>query len=169
MVKAIDRCCSTLYPESGEARCVAAGENLTLSWGTSCVTNNGFSIYEGVLGDWTSHVPLSCSLPFPTATFTESAENAYFLVVPNSYNLIPPDVEGSYGTLRDGSERRRSSQACIPEQAIVPCPEHIGDQSDREVTEERARRKALDLGTQVDTWAHLSSCAGRAQVTSMED
>jgi hypothetical protein len=55
-------------------------------------------------------------------TFTEPAGNAYFLVVPTSINLIPPDVEGSYGLLSDGSERPRSSQACIAEQAIVPCP-----------------------------------------------
>jgi hypothetical protein len=112
-------------PESGSGALrvsrSAAGE-LTLSWGSSCVTNNGYAVYEGVLGDWTSHIPLSCGATFPTMTFTEPAGNAYFLVVPTSINLIPPDVEGSYGLLSDGSERPRSSQACIAEQAIVPCP-----------------------------------------------
>jgi len=97
-----------------------AGE-LTLTWGPSCVTPNGFAVYEGVLGDWTSHVPLSCGALSP-ATFSEPAGDAYFLVVPQMYNSIPPDVEGSYGLLRDGSERPRGTQTCIPQQGIVECP-----------------------------------------------
>ena len=112
-------------PESGSGALQvsrSAGGELTLSWGSSCVTNNGYAIYEGVLGDWTSHIPLSCGATFPAATFSEPAGNSYFLVVPTSINLIPPDVEGSYGLLSNGSERPRSSQACIAEQAIVPCP-----------------------------------------------
>ena len=74
-----------------------------------------------MLGDWTSHVPLSCGALSP-ATFSEPAGDAYFLVVPQMYNSIPPDVEGSYGLLRDGSERPRGTQTCIPQQGIVECP-----------------------------------------------
>ena len=40
-----------------------AGE-LTLTWGASCVTPNYFAVYEGVLGEWTSHVPRACSASF---------------------------------------------------------------------------------------------------------
>ncbi len=99
----------------------SSGGELTLTWGLSCVTVNGFAVYEGLLGDWTSHVPRSCAAVSP-ATFSESAGNAYYLVVPKMINDIPPDVEGSYGLLRDGSERPRGAEACIPEQGIVACP-----------------------------------------------
>jgi hypothetical protein len=98
----------------------AEGE-LTLTWGPSCVTPNGFAVYEGVLGDWTSHVPRTCAAVSP-ATFSEPAGNAYYLVVPEMVNFYPPDVEGSYGLLRDGSERPQSAQACFPQQVIVACP-----------------------------------------------
>jgi hypothetical protein len=99
----------------------SAGGELTLTWGPSCVTPNGFAVYEGVLGDWTSHLPRSCAA-VPPAAFFEPAGNAYFLVVPEMYNFHPPDLEGSYGLLRDGSERPRGAQTCIPQQSIVACP-----------------------------------------------
>jgi len=56
-----------------------------------------------------------------TATFAEPAASAYYLIVPVSLNFNPPDVEGSYGLLRDGSERPPGLQACYP-QAVVECP-----------------------------------------------
>lgn len=99
----------------------SAGGALTLTWGPSCVIVNGFAVYEGVLGDWTSHVPRSCAAVSP-AVYSEPAGNAYYLVVPEMINVNPPDVEGSYGRLRGGSERPRGAQACMPEQGIVPCP-----------------------------------------------
>ncbi len=43
----------------------SAGGALTLTWGPSCVIVNGFAVYEGVLGDWTSHVPRSCAAVSP--------------------------------------------------------------------------------------------------------
>jgi hypothetical protein len=98
----------------------AAGE-LTLTWGASCVTPNDSAVYEGVLGDWTSHAPRTCRAAAP-ATFSEPAGNAYYLVVPEMYNFTPPDVEGSHGLLRDGSERPRGAQTCLPDQGIVACP-----------------------------------------------
>jgi hypothetical protein len=99
----------------------SAGGALTLTWGPSCVINNGFAVYEGVLGDWTSHVPRSCAAVSP-AVFSEPAGNAYYLAVPEMINFNQPDVEGSYGLLRGGSERPRGAQACIADQDIVPCP-----------------------------------------------
>jgi hypothetical protein len=99
----------------------AAGE-LTLSWGASCVSPNSSAVYEGVLGDWTSHVPRTCGAPGTTATFLEPSWSAYYLVVPIQFNLIPPDVEGSYGLLSDGSERPAGAQRCLPYEGIVECP-----------------------------------------------
>jgi hypothetical protein len=94
---------------------------LTLSWSPSCVSQNIVAIYEGVLGDWTSHAPRDCGVGPTTATFAEPEGSAYYLVVPVAVNLLPPDVEGSYGLLKDGSERSPSAQACYP-QAITECP-----------------------------------------------
>jgi hypothetical protein len=99
----------------------SADGELTLTWGPPCVTPNGFAVYEGVLGDWTSHVPLSCYAVSP-ATISEPAGNAYYLIVPEQVNINSPDFEGSYGLLRDGSERPRGTQTCIPDQYIVACP-----------------------------------------------
>jgi hypothetical protein len=95
--------------------------DLTLSWSPSCVPGNSAAIYEGVLGDWTSHVPRDCAVGPTTATFAEPEGSAYYLVGPVAFNLLPPDVEGSYGLLRDGSERTPSAQACLP-QVLVECP-----------------------------------------------
>jgi hypothetical protein len=99
----------------------STGGELTLTWGPSCVTPNGSAVYEGALGDWASHVPRSCAAVSPV-TFSETAGDAYYLVVPQMVNIVPPDVEGSYGLLRDGSERPPGAQACIPQQGIVACP-----------------------------------------------
>jgi len=99
----------------------SAGGELTLTWGASCVTPNDAAVYEGVLGDWTSHAPRSCRAVAP-ATFSEPAGNAYYLVVPEMYNFNPPDTEGSHGLLRDGSERPRGAQTCTPDQDLVACP-----------------------------------------------
>jgi len=112
-------------PEGGAnglqvSRAAESGQ-LTLSWGAACVPGNSAALYEGVLGDWTSHVPRTCSAGPGTATFAEPTGSAYYLIVPVSLNFNPPDVEGSYGLLRDGSERPPSLQACYP-QAVVECP-----------------------------------------------
>ena len=100
----------------------SAGGELTLTWGGSCVTPNSSAVYEGVLGEWTSHAPRTCNAPSTTATFLEPAGSAYYLVVPVQLNFFPPDVEGSYGLLRDGSERPAGAQRCFPDQGIVDCP-----------------------------------------------
>ena len=112
-------------PETGDGALRlsrSAQGDLTLTWGASCVSPNSSSVYEGVLGDWTSHVPRTCNAPSTTATFLEPAGSAYYLVVPLQLNLNSIDLEGSYGFLRDGSERPRGAQRCVPDQGIVECP-----------------------------------------------
>ncbi|HXV77861.1 MAG TPA: ammonia-forming cytochrome c nitrite reductase subunit c552 [Candidatus Polarisedimenticolaceae bacterium] len=94
----------------------AAGE-LELSWGASCVsTDEDFAIYEGTLGQFTSHVPRQCSTGGATSAVVEpSAGSSYYVVLP--HNTI---WEGSHGYRSTGSERPRGSSNCLP-QAVGVC------------------------------------------------
>lgn len=100
---------------------VPAGDgDITLSWGGSCVaTDTDFEIYEGSLGNFTTHVARSCNtLNAASFTLTPSEGNRYYLLVPrNATN------EGSYGTDSNGVERPQAIGigACLP-QAIAACP-----------------------------------------------
>ena len=95
----------------------AGGADITLSWNASCVANDAdYAIYEGLLGDFTSHVPLDTPNPLcttngaTTATITPSAGSRYYLVVPQG------DVfEGSYGSNSEGVPRPPSASACNPQ------------------------------------------------------
>jgi len=97
----------------------SAPGDLALSWGSSCRSGDtDYAVYEGVLGDFTSHVPRLCSTGGATAaTLTPASGNRYYLVVP----LSPDGVEGSYGTTSAGQERPASAAACRP-QAVGACP-----------------------------------------------
>ena len=90
---------------------LAPGGGLTLSWGASCAAGDSdYAIYEGVLGDFESHVPKACTTAgLLTATISMSVGNAYYLVVPrNSFR------EGSYGLMSDGTDRTEGIITCIP-------------------------------------------------------
>lgn len=111
-------------PESGtDAMKVARSKtgDLTLTWADACTEGAFYEIYEGVLGEWTDPGPISCGVNALTHSFREPESSAYYLVVPYVNRIRPPIVEGSYGRLRDGSERPVSAYACRP-QLIVPCP-----------------------------------------------
>ena len=88
----------------------AAAGDLSLSWGNSCnFDDTDFEIYEGVLGDFASHLPLICSTGGSTgAVVTPAPGNAYYLVVARNQMR-----EGSYGRSSDGQERPRPSSACM--------------------------------------------------------
>jgi photosystem II stability/assembly factor-like uncharacterized protein len=92
--------------------------DLTLSWDASCLSNDDdFAIYEGLLGDFTSHVPLFCSTGGETSkTLTPSSGDRYYLVVPRNF-----DREGSYGVESGGAERPPSVSACLTQQ-FGACP-----------------------------------------------
>lgn len=93
------------------------GGDLTLAWGASCATTDtDFAVYEGVLGDFTSHLPRLCSTAgVAGVTLTPSAGPRYYLVVPvNGFR------EGSYGRRGDLLERPASVAACLP-QSIAGC------------------------------------------------
>ncbi len=87
-----------------------AGDDLTLTWGASCLgTETDYAIYEGTLGDWSSHVAKQCSTGgATTATITPAAESRYYLVVPRNQGF-----EGSYGRDASGAERPQAEIACL--------------------------------------------------------
>jgi hypothetical protein len=91
---------------------------LTLDWGDSCSPSDvDYAVYEGDLGDFTSHVPLLCNTGgLTTADVPEPATNKYYLIVPTD-GL----ADGSYGKDGNGIERPGSLVACRPH-AVISCP-----------------------------------------------
>lgn len=96
----------------------AAGGDIRLSWGGSCVANDfDFEIYAGDASDFTVYAPKFCSTGgATTVTFTPAAGSEFYLVVPRNATR-----EGSYGTDSTGAERPVGIPACLP-QAIAACP-----------------------------------------------
>jgi hypothetical protein len=86
--------------------------------GESCLTQDEeYEIYEGVIGDFTSHRPRACVTGGATAFELISApENSYYLVVPRNVAR-----EGSYGTDGEAGERPPGAASCVP-QEIEVCP-----------------------------------------------
>jgi hypothetical protein len=95
-----------------------SGGNVVLSWDPSCrVTDDDYAVYEGSLGDFTSHVPRFCGTSGLTqVSFTTPTEDVYFLVVPHNVNR-----EGSYGQSEPPLERPASLSACLL-QELATCP-----------------------------------------------
>lgn len=94
------------------------GLGLALQWGASCsVVDTDYEVYEGQIGDWYSHSPLSCSTGGATsANVTSGAGDHYYLIVPTN-----TATEGSYGEDSDGFERPDSVAACR-QQMLGNCP-----------------------------------------------
>lgn len=95
----------------------AADGRLDLQWGGSCLGSDAdYAIYEGMLGDFTSHVWRVCSTTGATATeLSPSTGSHYYLIVPRSLSR-----EGSYGLDGDGAERPSATSPCLP-QSIGGC------------------------------------------------
>jgi len=91
----------------------ATGGMITLTWDASCnAADSDYAIYEGTVGDSTSHVLRYCSTGGATTmSLVPAAENTYYLVVPRS-----ADREGSYGADSAGVERPAAAAACVPRQ-----------------------------------------------------
>jgi hypothetical protein len=96
----------------------AGAGDLRLTWDASCSSGAvDYEVYEGSIGDFTSHAPRLCSTAgATTATLTPAAGNTYYLVVPA--NGVR---EGSYGRRSDGFERPPGALACAPQDPGV-CP-----------------------------------------------
>jgi len=94
------------------------GGDLQLTWDASCAAgDDNYSVYEGPIGSFTSHVPVLCDTGGLTeATITPAAGDRYYLVVP--WN---PAFEGSHGV--DGNDVERSSgPAPCRDQQLGSCP-----------------------------------------------
>ncbi len=86
-----------------------SGGEVSLSWSPPCIPVDGdYAVYEGGVGDFTSHLPTTCSTGgATTALLTPQTGDRYFLVVPKSNNR-----EGGYGADGSGQPRPPSSAAC---------------------------------------------------------
>jgi hypothetical protein len=93
------------------------GARILLSWGPSCLASDlDYEVYQGVLGDWDTHTPLTCNTGGTTNIMLgPSLGNKYYLIVPAA-----PYFEGSYGRSSVDIERPQSTSACLP-QLIGEC------------------------------------------------
>ena len=93
--------------------------NLLVDWGPSCMgTDTDFAVYEGPLGDFTAHVPVSCSTGgLTSATISPSAGSTYYLIVPNDHYY-----EGRYGSSSSGVAIPAGPTRCYPAAATTGCP-----------------------------------------------
>ncbi len=90
----------------------ASGEALDLTWGVSCLASDvDYEVYEGQLGDFSTHTPRSCTTGGMTAfSLVPSPGDSYYLVVPA--NQV---AEGSHGTSSGGAERPPGASPCLPQ------------------------------------------------------
>jgi hypothetical protein len=98
----------------------AGGGTYTLDWFGSCSAgDDDYEIYEGLIGSWTSHLPIlgGCSTGgATTANVPDPGFNAYYLVVPTD-----GATEGSYGESTVTGERSVSTNQCRPRR-LGNCP-----------------------------------------------
>jgi len=85
---------------------------VTLDWDGSCNAQDGdYAVYQGAIGDFTSHESLLCSTGGATTqTLTPGSGSVYFLVVPNNGTN-----EGSYGVRTGGTQRTPATAGCLPQ------------------------------------------------------
>ena len=94
----------------------APGGVIELSWSHSCgSTDLDYGVYEGILGEFDSHLPVECDTGLPSTTLEPAHDAAYYLVVPTNGLL-----DGSYGTSSRGVPRFPGPGACQP-QAHAGC------------------------------------------------
>ena len=96
----------------------AAGGDLRLSWGGSCLASDtDYEIYSGDMPNFTVYRPRVCSTSGAlTQILTPAAGNEFYLVVPRNATR-----EGSYGTTSGNAQRPPGNPACLT-QAVTTCP-----------------------------------------------
>jgi hypothetical protein len=99
----------------------ATESDITLTWSASCFAGDtDYAIYEGLLGDFSSHEPVTCTTDGATTeTITPGTGSRYYLVVPQG-----DAREGSCGRNSDGGERPPSVAACLP-QLVTACDQLV--------------------------------------------
>ena len=98
----------------------AAGGDITLSWGASCsATDTDYSVYEGGLGSYYTHVARLCSTGGATSvTLTPpSGASVYYLVVPRNAAF-----EGVYGKASSGAPIPPGGTTCTAQLVTTDCP-----------------------------------------------
>jgi len=94
------------------------GDQFRMMWETSCGPNDeDYAIYQGAVGDFTSHVPMTCTTGgSDLIDITPAAGNLYYLVVP-----LTVSREGSYGLDGNDDPRPASLAPCLS-QTFEICP-----------------------------------------------
>ena len=98
----------------------AGGGQILLDWSSSCSSGAvDYEVYEGSLGNWTSHAFALCTTGgLTTATITPMISDSYYLVVPRTATQ-----EGSYGRDSMGAERPPGAPQCLPQNLVgSACP-----------------------------------------------
>lgn len=92
--------------------------DLQLSWAASCSPNDtDYAVYEGTLGDFSSHDSVTCSTGGMTSAMIQPAPaDSYYLVVPRNSQR-----EGSYGRDSAGAARPPATNACVPQLVQDAC------------------------------------------------
>ena len=94
---------------------------VTLDWGVSCrAGETDYGVYEGALGNFASHAPVTCSTSNLTSwgPFLPDPGDRFFVIVPSNAT-----AEGSYGLESSGAERLVSPAACLLQTIGAPvCP-----------------------------------------------
>ncbi len=98
-----------------------ATSELILSWSATCApVGQDYGIYQGTIGNWTSHVAIDCTDDGGdrTEAIPVAAGMRYYLVVPHSDAAV-----GSFGSDSAGVERPAGAVTCAPVQVLGPtCP-----------------------------------------------
>jgi hypothetical protein len=93
---------------------------LLLEWEDSCFPEDQYGIYQGVLGDWYSHVAVQCGDSDGvelSEMIPEPASDSYFLIVPYGETEAPPSFDSSGLARPQGMEEGR----CVLVQAPAGC------------------------------------------------
>jgi hypothetical protein len=88
------------------------GDQINMHWGASCsILDDDYSVYQGVIGDYGSHLPLICSTGgLTTAVVPTAGVSVYYLVAPRN-----PNFTGSLGGSSLAFERPIGAGACVPQ------------------------------------------------------
>ena len=93
---------------------------LLLQWEDSCFAADQYGIYQGLIGDWYSHVAVQCGdsdgMDLSEMIF-EPAADAYFLIVPYGTTEAPPGTDSSLVPRPQGE----AGQRCVTVQAPAGC------------------------------------------------
>jgi hypothetical protein len=104
-------------PDDALVLAKAEGGGLLLAWEPSCLASDvDYAVYEGILGEFTSHTDKTCSTAGATSfTLSPGPGDRYYLIVPQS-----PNREGGYGRDGAGNPREPGPSFCLPRE-VAPC------------------------------------------------